>query len=152
MIRRELLESDLEYLMYDFRLREDDYEELGDMTGENPYKCLVNSIELSQDCSVLCDNENNIFCVFGSVDLGNRCGRVWMLANNAFDNHRLYALKEARKQVAEWLSKYTVIGNMCSLKNEKSIKFLEWLGFTFDTNNIVCGNNHNTNFIMFTKY
>tara|TARA_R100001460_G_scaffold3427_5_gene10428 strand:- start:10006 stop:10467 length:462 start_codon:yes stop_codon:yes gene_type:complete len=113
-------------------LRYSDKREVWASHGLRPLKALQFSFLLSQECNTIISNKEDIIGMFGVNNMGN-IGVPWMLASNG-----LYEPSTVRKFVKvsrEWVSKtqnrYPILVNYVAKENQKTIKWLRFLGFTF---------------------
>lgn len=60
-------------------------------------------------------------------------GIPYLLATDEFYQHTHKFAKESKLWVADALTKYTVIFNAVAAENIVAIRWLQWLGFSFDT-------------------
>lgn len=74
-------------------------------------------------------------CMFGVVPFMTsdnfHAATVWMLGSTVLDDIPRVFLKSS-KQMCEWISdQYDLIENIVPLDHERTIKWLDWLGFVF---------------------
>jgi hypothetical protein len=83
------------------------------------------------DCSAL-RWDGRLVALFGIVKLGDT-GVPWMLSTNALDDVPRSAMaKISRQVVSEWQAHCVWLGNLVHCKNQRAIRFVQWLGFTVD--------------------
>jgi hypothetical protein len=68
-------------------------------------------------------------CMFGVVPVEPGLGSLWLLATPDFDEHSRDLLRLAPSQVALMHSLFPTLVVQLAPENDKSIRFLRWLGF-----------------------
>ena len=69
------------------------------------------------------------------LGVGLRCveyGRPWMLSTSVVDRYPGLMLRHSPCIVAQWSATFPVLINFVDARNLRSIRWLDWLGFTFD--------------------
>lgn len=115
-------------------LRASDYDEVFAGTGR-VYKALRLSFLGSMLCkAVECDD--GLVCVYGvsMVDQFAQTGCPWMLGTTLLDNKHKRAPLLIGKQCLQSMAQLFPggLGNYVDARNDKSIRWLKWLGFRFD--------------------
>ncbi len=57
-------------------------------------------------------------------------GNVWMIATPAVAQHRKFYLRETQRQRDEMLARAPVLSTWVDVRYPRSLRWLEWLGFT----------------------
>lgn len=80
-------------------------------------------------------------CMFGvaPVSILNGEGAPWMLATNGLDRVQLTFLRLCRPVVRCMQASYPRLMNVVDARNTMAIRWLRWLGFQFDPNNVQIG-------------
>lgn len=80
-------------------------------------------------------------CMFGvapmNVMLGH--GAPWLLGANALEHVQVPFLRASRPAVTAMLASYPRLMNMIDSRNTVAIRWLRWLGFTFDPRPLALG-------------
>lgn len=126
------------YRQWDFRpivdhMREDDVREVWATAHMTPAEGVAQSVLMSRDVKVGCVHAKPV-CIFGvspSYDTTalSRKGSPWLLGTDEMEQHALPFLYHSRDVVASMLQEYDYLENYVDARNEKSIKWLSWLGF-----------------------
>lgn len=59
-------------------------------------------------------------------------GTIWMLGTDGLKDAKLAVLRHSRAWTQSMLQKYGELSNYVDARNEVSIRWLKWLGFTVD--------------------
>jgi len=73
--------------------------------------------------------ESSIICMYGVVQEG-KDGRIWMLSSSEIDDHKFGLCRHSKRIVDELKLEYRMLFNVVDERNEMTIKWLQWLGFT----------------------
>lgn len=123
-----------------FKLRQIDMFEVA-MMGHDPLYALVTPFRFTRDgvktYTVLKNKE--VLAMFGVVSTKNnpKRGAVWMLSSEKLDKDWLYFTKRTKKWVDYFLADYDYVHNYISKENKTGIKWLKWLGFSFNPKKII---------------
>lgn len=101
--------------------------------GHTPLEALQQSLKMSQSATVAC--VEGVPCViFGLVihNLIEGTGSPWMLGTEGSLKHRRQFLIETPLVIDEMLRTCIKLFNHVHVKNRESVRWLKWLGFTFD--------------------
>lgn len=121
------------------RLTEMDVLEARLMCGADEREAMLQSVRHTQwmegPCMVcLIDGVPELVC--GASRDGMLCdhGQIWMLRTDAVALHRKAFLEQSRIVLASLVrdSGCSYLANWCLAENRRSIRWLQWLGFTFD--------------------
>lgn len=112
-------------------LRQADIDEVQAAVGESGQKALFHGYLLSKECFTVYDEQGPV-AMFGYrlVDLGISA-RVWMLAGNNLEKHKVGFLKRSAELVSFLNQKAPLLFNVVDMRNEMHIRWLDWLGFKF---------------------
>lgn len=86
------------------------------------------SVALSH-CAWTVREDGTPICMFGVVPLLPGVGSLWLLATDEFDEHHKDLLRISPPQVARLHSHFPTLMVHVARENEKSRRFLRWLGF-----------------------
>jgi len=112
-------------------LRKTDYEDLAMYTGQSADEALVEGYKYSKLCWTVLHKKEPI-CIFGVADQYNGNGCVWLLGTDKMKDARISIIRESKFYVRKMLAPYKRIENWVYHKNELSIKWLKWCGFTIE--------------------
>jgi hypothetical protein len=122
-------QSDVDLLIAN--IRHDDKQELQASHGN--YK---QAIQLSFDKSkykwaVYADGE--FVCLFGMHPLGllSDTALIWMLGTDLIERHKGAFIRHSREYIQTMLRVSPVLTNWCDVRNNKTIRWLKLMGFTF---------------------
>jgi hypothetical protein len=122
-------QSDVDLLIAN--IRHDDKQELEASHGN--YK---QAIQLSFDKSkykwaVYADGE--FVCLFGMHPLGllSDTALIWMLGTDLIERHKGAFIRHSREYIQTMLRVSPVLTNWCDVRNNKTIRWLKLMGFTF---------------------
>lgn len=114
------------------RVRPNDRQEIWALYRQTPLECLVDSFRLSHLAwTGLIDGVP--VCMFGAVQLSRdgRAGRPWMIGTDLLDKHQKVFLRRCAAQVETMQMCFDSLENVVDVRNERAIKWLRWLGFSF---------------------
>lgn len=76
---------------------------------------------------------DRVACVFGvtGASLLSDTGYPWLIGTDLIEQHAKPFLRRNKKMVGVMLDRYPFLENYVDVRNEKSIQWLRWLGFTF---------------------
>lgn len=80
--------------------------------------------------------EDSLLCMYGVVPEGDK-GRIWMLSSTLADNYPISICRISRREVDKLRLNYSVLFNVVDERNELTIKWLTWLGFSFGATHII---------------
>lgn len=113
-------------------IRDEDLRDLSE-DGADPCFLLIASINLADEIVVYRNADNELLLVCGiGKDADARGGRfIWMVGCNrlqTMSNIKTLLMKESKRLIAEWLDKYILLYNCVHVDNEKSKRWLTYLG------------------------
>ena len=77
-------------------------------------------------------NGDDLVCAFG-VQPGDGYGIPWMLCTDAVDRVPRRAMAAVSRQVVDgWKASHDALLNMVHARNERAVRFVQWLGFTVE--------------------
>ena len=112
-------------------LRLADLDEIEATTAEEPAVALISSVMVSTHAWVILDGEDPI-CAFGAApDDRPGLGVVWMVGSPRMDERRnaLAILRQSKPYLARLHAAYPTLWNNIDARNDRSMRWLEWLGF-----------------------
>lgn len=113
-------------------LRPEDLAEIEATSDLSPAETLVTSLMLSDHAWVILVNEEPV-CVFGAAPSGTpSSGLVWMMGSPRMDTPAvaLAVLRATRPYLDAMHVAYPHLWNMIDARHDKSMKWLEWCGFS----------------------
>jgi len=113
-------------------LRQADKDEVLASNGLSPLEALQASYEVSQDCYTITDREGKTIGMFGVADNGV-FSSPWMLASDGILSIQKAFLRQGKEWVEDIAQKNPVLINYVHRDNDKAIRWLKFLGFTFTT-------------------
>jgi hypothetical protein len=93
---------------------------------------LERSIMVSDECMVAEDAKTHEpVAIWGVSETKPGYGEIWLMATDLVKKHQTTFLRTSAKAIADYLERYSVLGNMVLDTNHLHIKWLKWLGFKF---------------------
>ena len=111
-------------------MREADVQEVWAAGHFSPEEAVATSLEASPDPRVgLADGE--VTCVFGVGEWSaiGLLGVPWLLTAENMPRHARRLLIGSRAYMDEVRGRYTVLANHVDARNQKAVRWLQWLGF-----------------------
>jgi hypothetical protein len=101
--------------------------------GHTPRGAIESGLKLSKFVTVGCADED-VCCIFGVSEksLLTREGIPWMLTTGKIQHHKKDLMIHSVKVVEEMRKHFDHLENHVYVKNRRSIKWLQYLGFKFD--------------------
>jgi len=129
---RKAIEADIADLAP--QMREQDRREIYSSHGVTPLEGLTLSFAQSEDCKTIEDQDGRIVGMFGVVDKGDSEGSPWLLGSEDLPkiNHQSSFLSQSKDCFADMKLRYRKLDNHVHAENWVSIRWLKWLGFSFD--------------------
>lgn len=110
-----------------------DKRELLAVGAHSPFQALLQSIAASRYASSgLADGR--VVCMFGiaTATTLSFCGVPWMLGAEELPDHSLRFLRLNRGYIRAAQQEFTALANFVDARNERSIRWLQWLGFELE--------------------
>ena len=117
------------YVIMDQGLREQDRKEL-DAMGVNAEETLRHGLKNSDECLTVVVDSVPV-AMFGVVRHTDISGIVWFLGTDGLFNISRQFLTESKHWLNHISKGYLLVGNIVHVENTISIRWLQWLGFTF---------------------
>lgn len=115
-------------------MRQEDREEVFHASGGTPLSALTRGLSTSHTCHTI-EWNNKVVAIFGVGGVLGSWGSPWMLGTE--DLRRCWSLlRECREILEGYLEDYKHLANACWSKNDVHIKWIKWLGFTFEGSDI----------------
>ena len=115
------------------RMRTEDYQEVFDSTGEDPYRILSHCVERSTEAwTWMHDGQAGAMFGVAQPSLASSWGMPWMLTTDSFGKMPISVARKCRLVVAGWKRSYNRLENYVDSRYEVCIKWLKWLGFTIE--------------------
>lgn len=130
-IRRTLI-GDLDELA--LSMREEDKQEILFSSGRDPLDALLYGYQLSNEVSTIV-RAGKVVAIFGIVGTKGVIGSPWMLGADDLV-HCTSLLRECREILKRQVDEYQYLTNACWSKNEVHVKWIKWLGFKFEGEDI----------------
>jgi len=90
------------------------------------------------------DQDNNIVCMFGVVLVNDAMERpewnhgiIWLLGSDLMDTYYRDIIRVNKKWLNLIQVDHNYVSNYISIHQEKSIKWLRWLGFEFNSKSVL---------------
>ena len=113
-------------------LRDIDVKELKALGNASAYTALQYSVRNSSGECFLCFDSGKPLCAYGITDSIGEYGRmIWFLSSDAIDLHKREFMQGSRKVLEDWQAQYGALFNLVMEENNKSIRWLKWLGARF---------------------
>lgn len=115
------------------KMRKADADEVWASCHYLPLDCLIYSVKHSQMAwTAFYDGE--VICIFGlrPVTMLSDEAYVWMLGTDLIESEAKTFLRESKSWVRFMSGKYSRIFNYVDKRNKTAIRWLKWLGFTFE--------------------
>jgi hypothetical protein len=112
-------------------LRQDDEQEVADMSGKDPVEAIGQGFVESSKCFTICwkGAVAGMMGVVPSEQNDNpRLGIVWMLGSEQLALFGFSLVKYARAWLRELIDGYDVVGNLVSVRNPAHVRFIQHLG------------------------
>lgn len=116
-------------------IREQDYADLV-CTGGDACFGIIQSLAVTEEGYIYRDDQGRLLCIVGLCrefsDAVGRC--IWMLGTKHIMQGtyiKSLLIRESRQVVARWVSQHGLLYNCVNRDNEKSIRWLTWLGGRF---------------------
>lgn len=120
---------DVEYLID--HIRPEDQEEVDALDGSTVEQALEETPDLLGN-SFVWEVDGKVVCMFGVTPCEDHegVGIIWLLATSEFDKYtKMFAIR-CKRVFEEVIKDYEYLFNYVYSENKKSIKWIEWLGFT----------------------
>jgi len=120
--------EDVEYIIN--HIRKEDVEEIAALDGGNVRDALFETPDMDKNAFVW-EREGKVHAIFGvnPVEEHEGMGVIWMLATESFDKHFMVFAAACKVVVEHMIKDYEYVFNYVYVKNRKSVKWLQWLGF-----------------------
>lgn len=115
-------------------MRESDAREVFASSGSTPLDALKTGLKVSDVCiTTLVDDEPVAMGGISPISLLSGIGAPWLLATDKAEQYPMSFLRLSRRFVWRYVgSRYSRLENFVDARNETSIAWLEWLGFTIN--------------------
>ncbi len=106
--------------------------------GLNPSYILRESFTLSDFCAAL-DYKGRVFAVGGVArkTLMSDTGLIWLLCTDEVEECSLGFLRASKSILSRVDKEYDRLENIVDVENVSTIKWLSWLGFTFEDDPVI---------------
>lgn len=112
------------------RMRKADRDEVFAASGRSPTAALTYSFRKSSHCwTALFDGRPEIMWGIGDINILAGVGAPWLLGTDAVEHNFRAFLRISSGWPAQLLQRYSVLRNFVDVRNEVSVRWLEWLGF-----------------------
>jgi hypothetical protein len=100
----------------------------------SPYDILLLSFCLSANNVYTWMHGDRVVAIFGCapIDGSPGVGCPWFLGSSLVEQNPRYFVQLAHALIPKWLQEYPLLENVVHAKNEVSIRFLKWAGFTLE--------------------
>ena len=116
-------------------LRAADRDELSATTFEPPVRVLINGVRTSSPCYTIRRRDGGRPCgIFGtSKSHYPDSGVVWLLGTDDLTRHGKSFIRYSRLWLKELHKHYRLLYNVIDARNKIHIRWLEWMGFDFES-------------------
>lgn len=115
------------------RMRKAEVDEVWAAAHQTPLEALAASLEVSRDAQVwLVEGRPMALFGVGSWSVLNLNGIPWLLTAEGIEDHVRPFLRDCKQAVAAMREEYAILENYVDARNDKSVKWLRWMGFTID--------------------
>jgi hypothetical protein len=123
--------EDIEYLASN--LRDIDKREIAAVSGRSTKAVLMSGATKSEYCKVAIV-DGVPMCIYGVSRAGalSGVGYIWLLGTDEIDKHAVKFIRGCAIQISEIVKDFNLVENWCHAENKKTIRWLKWLGFTFE--------------------
>ena len=112
-------------------LREQDKEELKLASGDEPLEALIYSLNASEECNAIIDDNDNIVGLFGVAPVDELTGSPWLLGAEGIKDIKQEFLEGCSSWITEVQERHPILLNYVHKDNTVAIRWLRWLGFSF---------------------
>ncbi len=143
MLVKKITVEDVEYIEDLIRhLRASDIDEYA-QTGleETVPEAVYRSVRESEECYCLLDKNERVIAIFGVSEpllVGGRL--VWALGTDLVERNKKSFTKATKRALRQWVREYGLLWNTVAVSNQKTVKWLEWLGVEFGNETTINGN------------
>lgn len=114
-------------------IREADLLEIKALGRPDPYKAIYSSYKTSKQAwSAVIEGTPILMFGVSPVSELTGLGAPWMITTDGIIKVKKQFVKECRSHVTNMLTIYPRLSNYVDCRNEVAIRWLKWLGFTFD--------------------
>ncbi|MAE81629.1 MAG: hypothetical protein CMB80_02750 [Flammeovirgaceae bacterium] len=120
------------YAMAPF-LRQVDKDEIMASHGFEPKEAITKCFAKANAAKVGCV-DSVPFIMFGVTrhTIISDHASIWMLGTDELENHSIRFIRECHKAVVDISEGMAIIENWCDARNELTLRWLKWLGFTIE--------------------
>jgi len=115
------------------KLRAVDVVELLLSAGPEYGKALIDSVDMCRgQAEAAIDAEGNVIAILGCcyVESNTNLGVPFMVCSDEVDKYPKQVVRDAKERTRKWNKKHPVLANMVHSQNEKTIKWLQHIGYT----------------------
>lgn len=113
------------------RMRKADRDEVFASSRKSPRQALDYSLTKSAEAwTILVNGRAEVMFGVGDINILAGVGAPWLLGTDEFEKHTIAILRGSVKWTRQLLRRYSVLRNFVDARNEASLKYLRWLGFT----------------------
>lgn len=113
------------------RMREGDRREVEAASGKTPGQALVFSLRKSSLAwTWTIDGRPEMMFGVGDLNILAGVGAPWLLGTDVVLNHQMEFLRSSIEWRNQLLRRYSVLRNFVDVRNEVSVRWLRWLGFS----------------------
>lgn len=113
------------------RMREADRLEVHAASGKTPGQALAFSLRKSSVARTwIIDGRPEMMFGVGDLNILAGVGAPWLLGTDVVLSHQMEFLRRSREFRNQLLQRYSTLRNFVDVRNEVSVRWLRWLGFT----------------------
>lgn len=125
---------DKDVLFLSSHLRDADFDEIFDVTGESPHITVIKGWEMALRRFIIFNSSGSTVAVFGirPETPFSKIGVVWLLGTEGLDRIKKFFVKISKPMIKEMAQGFDLIFGFVDSRYEKSKRWLEWCGFTLE--------------------
>lgn len=113
-------------------MRQADRDEVDAASGRSAFEAMEFSFKKStRPMTVLIDDVPAAMFGVGDINILTGVGAPWLLGTDLVETQYVPFLRGSTRWRDQLLKRYSVLRNFVDVRNEASIRWLKWLGFTF---------------------
>jgi hypothetical protein len=115
-------------------LREADFDEVFASTGKSPHYAIQEGWAMSSKRWIILNAKDAAVAVLGvrPPEVYSNIGIPWLLGTDELDKISKFFLKISKPIIGEMTHGYDVLVNFVDARYEKTVRWLDWCGFTID--------------------
>lgn len=112
-------------------MQQEDIKSIAALTGMSPLQGSLKSVENSlESTAYILDGKVAAISGLSKTSWLSEWACPWLLCSDVIRQHPKVFLRETKRQTYEWLERHLILRNFVHVDHSRSIRWLEWLGFT----------------------